>query len=220
MVELRFTAGRFRRWLASFARRGGLSITEARWRIEALAEANLCNDDRVGTRNLEQAELDGSRHQRDIGRCWRCHAFAVIFRLFFAGMHERMLAVGKRRERALYATLCRLERVLAGKPEEDEVRESEPKRKTPYANVGVYDPDAEEDDSGGEESMLTRRATFDEFLRFTNLPAVRRYAVTEHKEDRAVICALKNVRIVFGPRAKRKTVRRRKARKSPRVHLY
>ncbi|MDO8585035.1 MAG: hypothetical protein Q7R85_02865 [bacterium] len=201
MVELRFTAGRFRRWLVSFAKRAGLSVTEARWKIDAFAETTLCNDDRIVLRHLERAELDDSAHQQIVNRCWRCHAFAVIARLFFAGMHERIAAVGRRRERALYGALCRLENMLAGKPEEDGVRESEPKRKgSPYANVGRYDPEADEEDEGGcEESALTRRVTLEELLRFPSLPIVRRFAVNECGEDRAVVYALKNVRIVFGP---------------------
>lgn len=217
IIVYQFSRTRVARWLAGLAERSGLSALEVEWKIDAAAKLAHLHDDCLGIRNLLAQELGRGKHRREFARCESCRSFVNLVWLCSA-TYDELKEVAGNRAHLLFFGLRAVENALLGTPEKKsehgeatkrsakeerdawgaELFSEAPQRRviSPYANVGVYNPDDEDDaDTKNAEPPCF---TLVELLRFGRLSPQRRYWAKECAECRTMVRNILRLRVVVG----------------------
>lgn len=218
IIVYQFSRRRVERWLQGLAERARISVTEVCWKIDAAVESARLHDDCLGLQNLRLQQLGLGKHQQEFAKCPCCRAFVNLAWLCSASSAELKEIAGKRANLLLLG-LRVVENLLLGAAEEKKPTRDETKKRrgenkadfwgaelfaespreerpAPYANVGTYDPDGEDDDRAAEENIPC--FAFAEYLRFGRLAPERRYWAKECAECRTVARHVERLRVAVG----------------------
>ncbi|GEM_PF-4767973 len=212
-IIYQLSRNRVERWLESLAGRSKLSVFEVRYKIDAAVQAARVHAGCVTLPNLITQKLGDSPHRRKLEACVCCRSFVNLVWLCSAGSSGELREVAGNRSALLFFGLRVVENKLLGitdkevKPKEEAAQvwgaelfeqKAEESPPSPYASVGVYDPDGDDDnyaDAAGKEIPCFG---FDELLQFNRLPVARRYYARECAECRTVVRNMKRVRVAVG----------------------
>lgn len=194
-----FTTSRFKQWIARLARRGKLTVSEIRMRIERVIEETCIHDDCLLAHNLYAGKRNRSRHQENYRCCWRDRTMVNLLRLCYASVRELKMVAGRRSD-ALYDALRAVEDTIIGHStaQDTTAPQSQKCDATPYADVGVYDPEKKEPEYDEATSSTSEPCfTFDDYLQFRRLSLARRWHVAEHRQCKALVETLYRLLVVF-----------------------